>query len=93
MTLVDSPGVGGLGRAHGRLALAALAGAEAGLLVVDGGAPISAPELGFLEQALERIDDLVIAMNRIDTQHGWRDVLSESAVLLSKRSSEGLDDA
>ena len=57
VVLVDTPGVGGLARAHGKVALAALSGAEAALLVVDANAPISAPELEFLSAASERVGD------------------------------------
>ena len=86
VTLVDSPGVGGLSRAHGQIALSVLGGAEAGLMVVDGGSPISAPELEFLTQALERVDDLVIALNRIDSQHGWQVVMRETEALLDQHA-------
>jgi len=86
MTLVDSPGVGGLSRAHGQIVLSVLAGSEAGLMVVDGGAPISAPELDFLAQALERVDDLVVALNRIDAQQGWQVVMSETKALLERQA-------
>jgi len=66
LELVDTPGVGGLVAAHAAVTLAALAHADALLLVLDVATPITTPELAFLRQAAERIDTLVVALTHAD---------------------------
>jgi hypothetical protein len=83
LVLVDTPGLGGLGRARGLAALAPLANADAALLVVDGGAPIAPLELEFARQAAERVDAVLVALDRHDRQHGWREVARETDAHLS----------
>ena len=89
IVLVDTPGLGGLGRARGQLVLSSLTGADSALLVVDGGAPITALELGFLSEAAQRVDDLVVALDRNDRQHGWRTVKAETEEHLARLDSFG----
>ena len=64
--LVDTPGVGGLVAAHAAVTLAALASADAVLLVLDLSTPITAPELEFLAEAAERIDTVLVALTHAD---------------------------
>ncbi len=78
LVLVDAPGLGGLARAGGLAALSSLNGADAALLVIDGGAPISPLELEFVRQAAERVEDVVLALDRNDRQHGWQEVARET---------------
>ena len=84
LVLVDTPGIGGLGRAGGLAALSSLTGADAALLVVDGGAPITPLELEFVRQAAERVEDVVLALDRNDRQHGWQEVARETDGHLSR---------
>ncbi|MDP9220328.1 MAG: dynamin family protein [Actinomycetota bacterium] len=68
--LIDTPGVGGLVAAHAQVTLAALAGADALVFVLDLATPITAPELHFLSSAAERIDTVVLAATHSDLYLG-----------------------
>ncbi|OJF13484.1 dynamin family protein [Couchioplanes caeruleus] len=83
LTLVDTPGFGGLESAHTRLArwLAARAG---GLLVVtDAGQVLTAPELRFLTEAAEGVETVIFAVTKADRYpDGGRQVMAENRALL-----------
>lgn len=83
MTLVDTPGVGGLISGHAEMALEAVANAAALLFVLDAGAPLSQPELRFLERAAERIETVIFAMTKVDIFRGWRTVKATDEALLA----------
>ena len=51
LTFVDTPGVGGLGSAHGAITMAALPMADALLFVTDASQELTAPELEFVRRA------------------------------------------
>lgn len=78
LELVDTPGVGGLEAAHGRVTLAALGEAAALLFVTDSRQPLSRPELDFLRRASEDVSHVVFALTKIDHSRGWREVLEEN---------------
>lgn len=84
LTLVDTPGVGGLRRAHGAAARAALEIADAVVFVLDAGAPINAIERGFLREAIARVGAVVIALNKIDVHPGFDQVQREDEQLLAR---------
>ena len=87
LTLVDTPGVGGLNSAHGEITLQALPLATALLFVVDANAPVSAPELAFLESATECIDTVLFVMTRIDQHPGWRRIMDANRDLIGGRAA------
>jgi len=82
LTLIDTPGVGGLELGHGELTLQALASADAVLFVVDAGAPISKTELTFLTRAAERIDTVALVLTKIDAYPQWRQIQAADLELL-----------
>ncbi|MBU2665507.1 dynamin family protein [Actinoplanes bogorensis] len=82
LSLLDTPGVGGLDPAHTAVALAAVERATALLFVADASAPLSRPELDFLVAASERIDIVVFALTKIDAYPGWRRILDDNQALL-----------
>jgi hypothetical protein len=82
LTLVDTPGAGGLDPAHAEVALDAVARATALLFVADASAPLSAPELAFLTLASERVDAVVFALTKTDAYPGWRRILDDDRALL-----------
>ena len=82
LTLIDTPGVGGLELGHGELTLQALSSADAVLFVVDAGAPISQTELTFLNRAAEHIDTVVLVLTKIDAYPQWRQIKKENNDLL-----------
>lgn len=77
LVLVDTPGIGSVHDAGGRISLSACASADALLFVVDAGAPISALSLHFLSEAAERVDTILLALTKVDRFRGWRQVASD----------------
>jgi hypothetical protein len=82
LSMLDTPGVGGLDPAHATVALAAVDQATALLFVADASAPLSGPELTFLVAASERVDAVVFALTKIDAYPGWRRICEDNRTLL-----------
>ncbi|HST86150.1 MAG TPA: dynamin family protein [Kineosporiaceae bacterium] len=70
--LVDTPGVGGLDSAHGMATLSALSNACGMIFVTDASQEFTAPELGFLRQALERAPAAICVVTKTDLYPEWR---------------------
>jgi hypothetical protein len=83
LTLVDTPGVGGLDPMHAEIALDAVSHCTALLFIADAGAPLSQPELGFLIEASKRVNFVVFALAKVDAYPGWRTILADNRALLS----------
>lgn len=86
LTVVDTPGVGGLDSMHGELAKEAAASATALLFVVDASAPFTIGELNFLAEVGERVETVVFALSKVDQFRGWRQVLEEDLALLAEHA-------
>jgi hypothetical protein len=86
VTLVDTPGVGGLDSMHGELARQAATGATALLFVVDAAGPFTAGELAFLRDVGERVETVVFVMARTDVFRGWRQVVDADRALLAEHA-------
>jgi hypothetical protein len=82
LTLVDTPGTGGLAAAHAEVALDAVERASALLFVVDASAPFAKPELDFLIEASKRVNLVVFALSKIDAYPGWRTILADNRAQL-----------
>ncbi|WP_436533885.1 dynamin family protein [Actinoplanes sp. HUAS TT8] len=82
LTLLDTPGAGGLDPVHATVALDAVRRASALLFVADASAPLSRPELDFLAQAAERVDAVVFALTKIDAFPQWRRIADDNRSLL-----------
>ncbi len=82
LTLLDTPGAGGLDPVHATVALDAVRRASALLFVADASAPLSKPELEFLAQAAERVDAVVFALTKIDAFPQWRRIADDNRALL-----------
>lgn len=74
LTIIDSPGVGGLGSTHTLTTLTALPTAEAMLLVSDASQEYTEPELRFLRQALRITPSVVGVLSKTDLYPDWRRV-------------------
>lgn len=85
VTIVDTPGTGGLSPAHARAAL--LAAAEAGVLLVvtDAGGRLSEPALEFMDQCVASIATVIVAVNKIDATRTWDAVVAENQEILAER--------
>ncbi|MEV6827459.1 dynamin family protein [Amycolatopsis sp. NPDC051102] len=91
LSLVDTPGVGGLDSMHGELAKEAAAGATALLFVVDASAPFTSTELQFLRDVGERVETVVFALTKVDMFRGWREVMEADRQLLREHAPRFAD--
>ncbi len=74
LTVVDSPGVGGLGSTHTLTTLTALPSADAMLLVSDASQEYTEPEIRFLKQAMRITPSVVGVLSKTDLYPEWRKV-------------------
>jgi hypothetical protein len=72
LTIVDTPGVGGLSSAPGAATMAALAVADAVLFVSDAAQEYTATELEFLRQARQLCPTVVCVLTKTDLYPAWR---------------------
>jgi hypothetical protein len=72
LVLVDTPGVGGLGSAHGASTMAALPSADAVVLVSDASQEYTEPELEFLRHAMRLCPSVVCVLTKVDFYPQWR---------------------
>ncbi|SDC85810.1 dynamin family protein [Actinokineospora iranica] len=86
LTVVDTPGVGGLDSVHGELAIEAAASATALLFVVDASAPFTLGELNFLATVGDRVETVVFALSKVDQFRGWRQVMEANQALLAEHA-------
>ena len=84
VTLVDTPGVGGLVVGHARTTLTALKNADALLFVCDSTQPILAPEVEFLIEATARVSTIAVTIAKSDNP-GAEDVVAETVARLATR--------
>lgn len=82
ISIVDTPGVGGLNSVHGELAMEAAASGTALLFVVDASAPLTVGELTFLQNVGDRVETVIFALSKVDQYRGWRQVLEANQGLL-----------
>ena len=72
LSIIDTPGVGGLDSAQGNLTLAALALAGAALFVTDAAQELTEPEVAFLRRTLERCPRAFCVLTKTDLYGEWR---------------------
>ncbi|QRP46150.1 dynamin family protein [Amycolatopsis sp. FDAARGOS 1241] len=86
VTLVDTPGVGGLDSLHGELAREAAASATALLFVLDASAPFTSTELQFLRDVADRVETVLFVLAKTDVFRGWREILEADRQLLAQHA-------
>jgi len=91
LTLVDTPGVGGLDATHGELAAEAAAAATALLFVMDAGAPLTRGELSFLHRLANHVETVMFALTKVDLHRGWREILRANRALLAQHAPRFAD--
>ena len=85
VTLVDTPGVGGLDPGLAKLASESTRQACVLVLVCDASSPITAPEMEFVRQAGSTVDAVVVAVTKTDKNLGrWREVVVENRRLIAE---------
>jgi energy-coupling factor transporter ATP-binding protein EcfA2 len=82
LVLVDTPGIPTGSASDGDSTLATLSWADALLFVTSARAPMSAHEVGFLRQAMERVETVIIVLSKTDAYPGWRDVQEQDRTTL-----------
>lgn len=87
LTLVDTPGSGGLDPIHAEIALDVVQRATALLFVVDAAAPFGKPELDFLIEASKRVNLVVFALTKTDAYPGWRTIWSDNQAQLQAHAA------
>ena len=75
LVLVDTPGVGGLGSAHGAATMSALPSADAVLLVSDAAQEYTGPELEFLQTAMKLCPNVACVITKTDLYPHWRRIM------------------
>lgn len=75
LALVDTPGVGGLGSAHGAATMSALPSADAVLLVSDAAQEYTRPELDFLAAAMKLCPNVACVLTKTDLYPHWRRIV------------------
>jgi hypothetical protein len=83
LTIVDTPGVGGLDSTHGAATSAALTMAESVLFVSDTSQPLTASELSFLRTARNRCPNVALVQTKTDIHPSWRAVVAANAEALA----------
>jgi len=91
LTVVDTPGVGGLDAGHAEVTLASLGKADALLFVTDASASLARPELDFLRRATERIGTVIFALTKRDRHAGWERILADNRTLLAAHAPRWAD--
>jgi hypothetical protein len=84
LELVDTPGVGGLGSAHGAATTSALPTADAVLLVSDASQEYTAPELEFLRNAVAVCPNVACVVTKTDLHPDWRFVAAQNQAHLEE---------
>jgi hypothetical protein len=74
LVLVDTPGVGGLGSAHAAASLAAIAMADAVLVVTDAAQELTRSELDFIQHAHRLCPSVALVITKTDFYPAWRKI-------------------
>lgn len=74
LSIVDSPGVGGLGSTHTLTTLTALPSAHAVVFVSDSSQEYTEPEMRFLRQAMRVCPNVLCVLSKTDLYPSWRQV-------------------
>jgi GTPase SAR1 family protein len=91
LTIIDTPGVGGLEAGHTDITLAILRGADSLLFIVDPDSGLRRSELEFLVAATERVPHVAFVMTKVDRYPSWRDVLNENRSRLAESAPAWAD--
>ncbi|WP_104117822.1 dynamin family protein [Arthrobacter sp. B1805] len=74
LSIIDSPGVGGLDSAHSLATLTALPTADAMILVSDASQEYTEPEISFLRQAMRVAPTVACVLTKTDLYPQWRQI-------------------
>jgi len=74
LTLIDTPGIGGLNSTAALATLTGLPSADAMLFVTDASQELTEPELQFLGHALSMTENVACILSKIDLYANWRTI-------------------
>jgi hypothetical protein len=74
LTVVDTPGLGGLGSAHAAASLAATSMADAVLFVTDASQELTRTEVDFLRRARDLCGTVALVVTKTDFYPAWRTI-------------------
>ncbi|MFW0783661.1 dynamin family protein [Gordonia sp. CPCC 206044] len=84
VTLVDTPGVGGLDVGLARLAAQSAQQACVLVLVCDASSPLTAPEMEFVRESSATVDSVVVVVTKTDKNlRRWREIVAENERILA----------
>ncbi|WP_045824715.1 dynamin family protein [Williamsia herbipolensis] len=84
VTIVDTPGVGGLDPAMAALAVQSAQQACVVVIVCDASSPLTAPEMDFIREAGASVDALVVAVTKTDKNiRRWKAIVADNRRLLT----------
>lgn len=85
MTMVDTPGVGGLDVGLAKLATQSAQQACVLVLVCDASSPLTAPEMEFVREASSTVDSVIVVVTKTDKNlRRWREIVGENERLLTR---------
>lgn len=83
--VIDTPGVGGLDPSHTKLAATSAEQASVLVVVCDASSPLTAPEMEFIKATGRHIDNIVVAVTKIDKHFSrWEQIVANDKALLKK---------
>ncbi len=88
MSIIDTPGVGGLGSAHSARTLGVLSMADAVLFVSDAAQELTAPELEFFDLVRDICPTIAMVMPKVDFYPHWRQIDELNTGHLNRRGLE-----
>lgn len=85
VTIVDTPGVGGLDVGLAKLAEQSAEQARVLVLVCDASSPLTAPEMEFVRQSTATVDSVVVVVTKTDKHlRRWRQIVAENERILAE---------
>lgn len=83
VSVVDTPGVGGLDQSYATLATASASQACVLVIVCDASTPLTAPEMAFIRETGAAVEALIVVVTKTDKNvRRWRPILDENRALL-----------
>ncbi|MEV0946872.1 dynamin family protein [Rhodococcus sp. NPDC049939] len=85
VTVIDTPGIGGLDPSYAQLAVHSAQQACVLVVVCDATTPLTAPEMAFINDAAAAVDSVVLAVTKTDKNlRRWEPIVEENRKLLRK---------
>ncbi|MET4610638.1 GTPase SAR1 family protein/predicted nucleic acid-binding Zn-ribbon protein [Rhodococcus sp. PvR044] len=83
VTVLDTPGVGGLDPSYAALASASASQACVLVIVCDASTPITAPEMAFIRETGSAVEALIVVVTKTDKNvRRWKPIVEENRALL-----------